>query len=89
MIELRDWRDGRIICSALNCEKQEVRNVLKQALAEAKKEAVRGFLGKILAFECKEMDCGECPEENDILCALNGTVRTYGIDRVIKEVEGI
>lgn len=61
----------------------------KKALAETKAQGAREFLEKILAFECKEMDCGKCPEENDIMCSLNSTVRTYGIDKVIQKVEGI
>ena len=61
----------------------------QQTLAEAKKEGAREILNKALRFECKEIDCSNCLEENDIVCAMNGIVRTHGVDEVIKKVEGI
>ena len=60
-----------------------------KAIAEAKLEGAREILNKALRFECKEIDCSNCLEENDIVCAMNGIVRTYGVDEVIKKVEGV
>ena len=61
----------------------------EKTLTEAKLEGAREILNKALRFECKEIDCSNCLEENDIVCAMNGIVRTYGVDEVIKKVEGV
>ena len=82
---------GSSFCDLLGC--RDGNYVLYEdhlkAIAEAKKEGVREILNKALRFECKEIDCSNCLEENDIVCAMNGIVRTYGVDEVIKKVEGI
>lgn len=76
--EIEEAEDGEYI---------EYEDHLK-AIAEAKKEGAREILNKALLFECKEIDCSNCLEENDIVCAMNSIVRTYGVDEVIKKVEG-
>jgi len=60
---------------------------LEQALADAKREGVHEFLNKAKSFVCTTGDCGECPENNGLLCGLNSIVRVYGVDEVIKKVE--
>ena len=57
-----------------------------EAIAEAESAAVKKFLNKTLSFECKEVDCGECPNDA-LLCGLNIVLRAYGVDEVIKKVE--
>ena len=63
-----------------------------KAIAEAEGAAVKKFLNKTLSFECKEVDCGKCPNDG-LLCGLNSVVRAYvrvyGVDEVIKKVEGL
>jgi len=59
-----------------------------KAIAEAESAAVKRFLIKTLSFECKKVDCSEC--SNDVLlCGLNIVLRAYGVDEVIKKVEGL
>lgn len=57
-----------------------------KAIAEAESAAVKKFLNKTLSFECKEVDCDECPNDA-LLCGLNIVLRAYGVDEVIKKVE--
>jgi hypothetical protein len=57
-----------------------------KAIAEAESAAVKKFLNKTLSFECKEVDCGDCPNDA-LLCGLNIVLRAYGVDEVIKKVE--
>jgi len=58
----------------------------QEAIAEAESAAVKKFLNKTLSFECKEVDCDECPNDA-LLCGLNIVLRAYGVDEVIKKVE--
>ena len=58
----------------------------QEAIAEAESAAVKKFLNKTLSFECKEVDCGDCPNDA-LLCGLNIVLRAYGVDEVIKKVE--
>ena len=76
--EMEEAEDGEYI---------EYEDHLK-AIAEAESAAVKKFLNKTLSFECKEVDCGECPNVG-LLCVLNSVVRAYGVDEVIKKVEGL
>lgn len=76
--EMEEAEDGEYI---------EYEDHLK-AIAEAESAAVKKFLNKTLSFECKEVDCGECPND-DLLCGLNSVVRAYGVDEIIKKVEGL
>lgn len=60
----------------------------QEAIAEAESAAVKKFLNKTLSFECKEVDCGDCPNDA-LLCGLNIVLRAYGVDEAIKKVQGL
>lgn len=60
----------------------------QEAITEAESAAVKKLLNKTLSFECKEVDCGDCPNDA-LLCGLNIVLRAYGVDEVIKKVEGL